>query len=129
MSNAILEIACHHHVYELICGAVSEFVLGKSSRTKDKKSTALYEPLFKKLCSAWNDISTDSGNIKVLDTKNFPCTLLHHIKEAKQFLKVWQESDTVIRHDYLEMAKLCYVYLGGILPQKFMPFSANYHAR
>ena len=54
--------------------------------------------------------------------------------EAKQFLKCCLENDTVMRHDYLEMAQFCYVYLGGILPHKRMPFklqaaSAYNHAR
>ena len=85
---ALLELACCHHVYELVCSAVCVFVFGKSIRTKHKKTTAPYKPLFKKLCSAWIDINTDLENLKVLDTKNLPRTLLLYIEEAKQVLKV-----------------------------------------
>ena len=75
LSHAPLEFAYRHNVYELIRGAVSEFVRRKSPRTKDK-TTASYKPLFKKLCSAWNDINTDSENVRVFNTKNLFRTLL-----------------------------------------------------
>ena len=55
LSHALLKLACRHHVYELVCGAVNEFITGKSNTTKNKKTTAPYESLFKKL-SSWNDI-------------------------------------------------------------------------
>ena len=81
-NSALLQLDCRHHVYKLACGAVSEFVLGKLSRTKDKKTTAL----FKKLCPVLNDTNTDSEN-----SKNFSRILLRRVEEAKQFLKVWLE--------------------------------------
>ena len=135
LSHALLELACRHHIYELVCSAVSEVVLGRSSLTKsDEKITAPYEPLFKKLCSVWNDINANTQNLEILETRNLSRSLLRHIEEAKQFLKTWLENETVMRHDYLEVAKLCYVYLGGTLPDKYMPFklqapSAYSHAR
>ena len=123
LSHPLLELACRHHVYELVSGAVTESVLGKLSATGDKrKTTAPYKPLFKNLCSAWSDINTDTSNLKFLDVQKLSRTLLRHIDEAKQFLKCWLENDTVMRHDYLEMAQLCYVCLSGILPHKHMPF-------
>ena len=33
----ILQLACRHHIYELVCGAASEIVLGKNEPGKDKK--------------------------------------------------------------------------------------------
>jgi len=135
LSHALLELACRHHIYELVCNSVSEAVLGKSSSTKnDKKTTAPYEPLFKKLCSVWNDINTNTQNLEMLEIRNLSRTLLRHIEDTKQFLKNWLENETVMRHDYLEVAKLCYVYLGGTLPDKYIPFqlqapSAYSHAR
>ena len=62
--HPLLELACRHHVYELVCGAVTESVLVKLSATGDKKkTTAPYEPLFKNLCSAWSDIDTNTQNL------------------------------------------------------------------
>ena len=36
-SRAPLKLACRYHIYKLVCGVVSEFVLGKSTRTKNKR--------------------------------------------------------------------------------------------
>ena len=116
LSHSLLELAYRHHVYELLSrGAVTESVLGKLSATGDKrKTTAPYEPLFKNLCSAWSDVNTDTPNLKILDVKKLSRILLHHMDEAKQFLKCWLKNDAVMRHDYLKMAPLCYVDLAEL---------------
>ena len=63
-NHAILELACRHHIYELVCGAASELVLGKSQQGKDKKkTTAPYEPIFKNLCDYWEDIDKEKLDI------------------------------------------------------------------
>ena len=50
LGHPILEMACRHHIYELVCGAASEIVLGKTELGKNKKkSRSPYEPTFKKL--------------------------------------------------------------------------------
>ena len=47
--HPILELACRHHMYELVCGAASDIIIGKPQQGKGKKKTAPYEPLLKKL--------------------------------------------------------------------------------
>ena len=37
LGHPILEMACRHHIYELVCGAASEIVLGKTELGKNKK--------------------------------------------------------------------------------------------
>ena len=37
VGHPILELACRHHIYELVCGAASEIILGKTKEGKDKK--------------------------------------------------------------------------------------------
>ena len=54
LGHPILELACRHHIYELVCGAASEVVIGKAKLGKDQKmTTAPYEPMFRKLCGSW----------------------------------------------------------------------------
>ena len=39
LAHVILKLACRHHIYELVCGAASEIVLGKPEKGKGKKKT------------------------------------------------------------------------------------------
>ena len=40
------------------------------------------------------------------------------IETAKMFLSSWLENEKSTREDYLELAKLSLVYIGGELPKK-----------
>ena len=131
--HPILELACRHHMYELVCGAASEIIIGKPQQEKGKKkTTAPYEPLFKRLCESWKDI--DKENFTIFDLKTLPRILLRHIDEAKKFLKKWLSNENSTREDYLQMAKLCLIYIGGDLPENMSKFKmqepgAYHHAR
>ena len=133
LGHSILELACRHHMYELVCGAASEIILGKPQQGKGtKKTTAPYEPLFKKLCESWENI--DKDNYTSFETKSLPRILISHINEAKKFLTEWLCNEKSSRNDYLEMAKLCLTYIGGDLPEKMSPLKmrepgAYHHAR
>ena len=41
IGHSILELACRHHIYELVCGAASEIILGKTNQEKEQKSLHL----------------------------------------------------------------------------------------
>ena len=133
IGHSILELACRHHIYELVCGAASEIILGKTNQGKEqKKSTSPYEPIFKQLCKSWSNI--EKSKLEIFNTKSFSRTLISDIREAKKFLISWLENEKSIREDYLEMAKLCLVYIGGELPKKYSKLklrapSAYHHAR
>ena len=116
-NHPILELACRHHMYELVCGAASEIIIGKPQKGKgDRKTTAPYEPLFKKLCDSWGDI--DKDNLTTFEEASLPHMLITHIEEAKRFLHKWLCNENSMREDYLEMAKLCLIYIGCDLPDK-----------
>ena len=105
IGHSILELACRHHIYELVCGAASEIILGKTNQGKEqKKSTSPYEPIFKKVCKSWSNIV--KSKLEIFNTKSFSRTLISDIREAKKFLISWLENEKSIREDYLEMAKL-----------------------
>ena len=133
LGHPILELACRHHIYELVCGAASEVVIGKAKLGKDQKmTTAPYEPMFRKLCSSWKDM--DKERLHIFEKKSVNRLLMGHINEAKKFLTTWLENEKTMRKDYLEMAILALKYLGGDLPKKFSNFklqapSAYHHAR
>ena len=131
--HPILELACRHHMYELVCGAASEIIIGKTQQGKgNKKTTAPYEPLFRNLCESWENI--DKENLTIFDIKSLPRALSTHIDEAKEFLKEWISTKNSQREDYLQMAKLCLIYIGGDLPNEMAKFrmqkpGAYHHAR
>ena len=63
-----------------------------------------------------------------------PRALDSHIKDAREFLENWLSNDKKMREDYLEMAKLCLIYIGGDLPKSMSNFilsepGAYSHAR
>ena len=129
----ILQLACRHHIYELVCGAASEIVLGKNEPGKEKKkTTAPYEPVFKKFCNSWEYIDKDTKY--AFDTNSANRTLQGHIADSKTFLTRWLKNPKTMRDDYLEMAQLCLIYLGGTLPNEMSDArlrapSAYHHAR
>ena len=133
VGHPILELACRHHIYELVCGAASEIILGKTKEGKDKKSTtAPYEPMFRNLCDSWKNM--DKENLYIFEKKSVHRILLGHINMAKEFLTIWLQNEKTMRKDYKEMAILSLKYLGGDLPDKFSKFklqapSAYHHAR
>ena len=132
LCHPVLELACRHHIYELVCGASSEIVLGKTQGKNKKTTTSPYDSLFKKMADSWNTIATDK--IDIFDHTLFSLTLAEHISEAKIFLYNWLDNEKTQRDDYQEMAKLCLIYLGGNLPKKMSNFKfrapgAYTHAR
>ena len=133
LNHSFLELACRHHIYELVCGAASEIVLGKTQQGKDRKqTTSPFEPLFHSLCKSWKGI--DKDNLFFIEINSLPRTLIRQFNEAKEFLYNWLCNDINMRKDYLEMAQLCLIYLGGVLPKKWSKFvllapSAYSHAR
>ena len=91
-----------------------------SKERETKKTTAPYEPLFKNLCESWENI--DKENLTIFDIKSLPRALSTHIDEAKEFLKKWISTENSQREDYLQMAKLCLIYIGGDLPNEMAKF-------
>ena len=132
LGHPILELACRHHIYELVCGASSEIALGKKQEGRTKKTTSPYEPLFIKLKNSWENI--DKENKATFEETSYSRSLIRHIHEAKEFLYKWLDNEKTQREDYQEMAKLCLIYLGGNLPKKMSKFKfrapgAYHHAR
>ena len=133
MNHSFLELACRHHIYELVCGAAGEIVLGKKQEGKhQKKTTSPFEPLFKKLRESWDELNKE--NIETFEETSLSRTLIRKIEEAKDFLYKWLNNEKSMREDYHEMATLCLIYLGGTLPEKLSKFkfrapSACHHAR
>ena len=83
-------------------------------------------------CNSWEDI--DKDNQYVFDTNSVNRKLQRHIADSKTFLINWLQNPKTMRDDYLEMAQLCLIYLGGTLPDemseaKLRAPSAYHHAR
>ena len=107
--RSLLQLPCRHHILELVGGASCSFVYGPTSGPK--------EEVFKKL----------TDNFKNLDLKNYSSielsrqqkALTVQVKDAVSFLQEWLKNSTKdkLRHDYLELAELSLLFLGGKMPQ------------
>ena len=74
----------------------------------------------------------ERSKFKFFKAKSFSGTLISDIKETTKIYLL--DNEISIREDYLEMAKLCLVYIGGELPKKYSKLklrapSAYHHAR
>ena len=134
MGCSMMQLACRHHILELVCGASCSLVYhdksknGKKGGKKEKGTESPEEPLFKAFAANW----------KKVDQSNY-CTYTPKTREqsiAAQnlvvFLIEWLLNGN-LRHDYKEVIELSIMYLGGVFPSNykftFKAPSAFTHAR
>ncbi|KAK3924129.1 DNA-directed RNA polymerase subunit beta'' [Frankliniella fusca] len=103
----LLELACRHHVLELVLGAVFDKLAGES-----KSPDLLYGDFLK---SSWK--SLDKGNYRTAVSLRGVQKLLPEADEMINFccdqLQKYQPRD-----DYKELLELTIVFLGGVVPEK-----------
>jgi hypothetical protein len=133
LGDHYLQLACRHHVFELVCGASSSLVYhaekqNKNNKGKKKGTESPEEPLFKAFAASW----------KLVDKSNYQ-TFTPLTREQAQscelivaFLLQWLDGDS-LRHDYKELVELTVLYLGGVFPAEynftFKAPGAFHHAR
>ncbi|KAK3916748.1 Alanine racemase, catabolic [Frankliniella fusca] len=107
LSKDLLELACRHHIYELLLWAVFDQLLG-SSKTPD----FMYGDYLKKQWAA-----IDKGQYKTLATTR---GLLKFVPNADQMIKfcIDQLQTHHPRDDYKELLELMILFLGGSVPDK-----------
>ena len=107
--RGLLQLGCRHHIYELICGASCTVVYGSG--------TGPTEPLFKKLIDNWD--SLDLQNYSSIELPRGHRGLSSLVKQVVIFLQNWlkNSSKMTLRHDYLELATLSLLFLGGTFPE------------
>ena len=122
----LLQLGCRHHIYELICGASCEVVYGSG--------TGPTEPVFKKLIDNWCNLQLPNYSSIELPRNHRGLSSL--VQQVVIFLQNWlmNSSKMTLRHDYLELASLSLLFLGGTFPESLKPFTFNvpgaiHHAR
>ena len=104
----ILQLACRHHIYELVGGASCSVVYGATTGPK--------EPVFQKLIDNWESLDIKEYSTLKLTRQQRELSLL--VEQAVLFLQDWllNSCNSNLRHDYLQLATLSLLFLGGTLP-------------
>ena len=119
--QSLLQLACRHHIAELVCGAACTVVYGETESPKETSYVAFAE--------AWPDIIQDQYELY-----NIKGRFLNNLKkEVLKFLQHFMdtESQSLLRDDYKELVLLSILFLGGSRPEgiKFYAPGAQHHAR
>ena len=106
--RSLLQLACRHHIFELVGGASCTKVYGQTTGPK--------EEVFKKLIDNWDKLDLD--NCSLIEVPRHKRELAGHIDEMVTFLQDWIKNSTkeTLMNDYLELATLTLLFLGGSMP-------------
>ena len=119
VGQAVLWLACRRHVYELHIKHVASLVAETKSA---RPSTAPEETLFKRLRDNWGDLTEDDEWLNMEDLTKFDWKanrskfMQEQAKYVFSFLEKCLKDETFPRSDYKEMCVLCFVWLGGEVP-------------
>ena len=108
--RSVLELACRHHIHELVGGE------GASCSIVYGPTTGPSEQLFKRLVNNWSELDQDKYTLVEVSARQRE--LAGHVHATITFLQTWMEKSTkeTLRHDYLELVNLTLLFLGGIVP-------------
>jgi hypothetical protein len=117
----LLSLACRHHIFELVIGAVFKECMGSSQ--------APQVLMFKRFQSRWQAI--DQTNYATgMDDEEVAALLLDVREDLLQFAEC-QLRNAQPRDDYREFLELSMIFLGGVPPRgiRFIAPGAMHHAR
>ena len=123
LNKSLLQLACRHHVSEVWGGAACTIVYGET--------TSPDESCFKAFCSSWKSIDTDRYSLPAVSGRFLKGLQASTVKFLTDFLQNTEGSRCTLRHDYLELAELALLLLGGTLTEgiKIRAPGATHHAR
>jgi hypothetical protein len=109
----LLNLACRHHVHELLVKGTFESLIGKS--------TGPEPPLFTKFRLSWESI--DKSSYQALEDERLMLPFMKNLKQQTisflQELLSKNDNNVFPRDDYREMAELCLLILGVRPPRSF----------
>ena len=121
ISHQLLQLACRHHVMELVCGGAASIVYGDSESP--------YEAVFKSFASVWENINVQ--DYRTLGTSNRKLCAAQ--EEIAEFLLHWLQHSPNLREDYKKLIELTILFLGATFPTgynfSFKAPGAFHHAR
>ena len=91
--RSLLQLACRHHIYELVCGASCSVVYGATTGPK--------EPVFQKLIENWESLDLKKYSKLKLSRNQRELSLI--VNQIVPFLQDWLLNSCKgnLRHDYL----------------------------
>ena len=107
ISHPVLQIACRHHIMELICGGAATVVYGDTDSPD--------ESVFKKFAEVWHCINKQ--NYRAFSSSD---RKLNSDREAAlEFLMAWLMNTVNLREDYKKLLELTILFLGGTFPTDY----------
>lgn len=119
LGGDLIWIACRHHIFEIVLGAVFNAAMGPSDGPN--------VTLFKRFRNHWDFI--DKSSYSAADDDAFPDSLAQMREDAKSFyMRVIHEKQ--VREDYLELLQLSLAFIsGGSYTPPFRAPGAIHNAR
>ena len=103
-SHELAELACRHHIYEILCGEAGKLTYG------DTKSPS--NQIFTIICRIWN--SLNKSQYDICDLRRVNRAMTSDISSTIEFCKLGiVNPDFTYRDDYKELLQLTVIYLGG----------------
>jgi len=134
LKQEYLQLACRHHVLELVSGASCSLVYHDNDKPTTKKgktkrcTESPEEPIFKAFAAAWKDVDKS-------DCRTFAPSCREQgdmCHGTVVFLLQWLDDES-LRHDCGELVELAILFLGGVFPSgrafSFKAPGAFHHAR
>jgi hypothetical protein len=111
LGRKLLYTACRHHIHELLVETTFHSFFGNS--------TAPEPPILNRFRQAWDAI--DKTAFESLNDKRLKSSFAGQlVRENLQFLEqIFRSNDRFPRGDYRECAELCFLILGGKLPDEY----------
>lgn len=128
MDKKLLQLACRHHIFELLACACCTVVYGT-----DGKSTCPSEPVFEVLKKEWESIDKSSRENYRTVIKRCSREISSRVSSTIQYLESWLENNnkSCLRGDYKEMVVLALLFLKESSSEtvSIMSPGACHHAR
>lgn len=121
LGRSLLSLACRHHIFETLIGAVFSLKIGPSRGP--------LVPLFARFQKSWKDIDKSKYDAGI-NNKDIRCAVKDIGDDIKVFCKNELKKD-IIRHVYQELLQLTLVFLGAGTSESisFRAPCAMHHAR
>ena len=101
LGRKLLELACRHHISELVCGAACQEVYGDTESPN--------ESCFEALAKVWHELDIGSFTLAPIKGRFLQMLKTEVLEFLQQFLV--NEAKSLLRNDYKELLLLSIVFL------------------
>ena len=113
MSKDLLQLACRHHIFEVLLGEVFNSIAGPSSGPDIQ--------IFTRFKNEWQSINHDSNSIisGIADEETAVCINQELVNEVVQFARKCLQEKTQPLADYMELLELSLIYMGHVFSKRY----------